>query len=153
MSLREEWPSLSPRERDARVAVALGGAVAWLGLTPENQQPYVVWPDGQSRPVQEYTSSWEHAGPLLDKLREEGWTGVLTAHLGYWLLRLSLDCTKRLEGGPCRWTPGAPGDPDWCYYCERLKTSFVAAKEEVQVSGEDGPSAIALAFCLSREAA
>jgi hypothetical protein len=27
-----------------------------------------------------------------------------------------------MEGGPHRWEPGAPGSPDWCYYCEKLKT-------------------------------
>lgn len=28
-------------------------------------------------------------------------------------------CPRRQEGGPCRWEPGPPGSPDWCYYCER----------------------------------
>lgn len=32
-------------------------------------------------------------------------------------------CPGRWEGGPCRWEPGAPGEPDWCYYCERTKPS------------------------------
>ena len=31
------------------------------------------------------------------------------------------ECPKRYEGGPHRWEPGAPGDPDWCYYCEALR--------------------------------
>lgn len=32
------------------------------------------------------------------------------------------ECDERREGGPHRRTPGAPGDPDWCYYCERLRS-------------------------------
>lgn len=28
------------------------------------------------------------------------------------------ECPERLEGGPHCWEPGAPGDPDWCWFCE-----------------------------------
>lgn len=38
------------------------------------------------------------------------------------------ECEARFEGGPCRWEPGAPGSPDWCYYCERERP-WVASGE------------------------
>jgi hypothetical protein len=64
MSLRDSWPVLSPRERDAKVAEALGLTVRWLGSGP--------WVnDNASHAVPPYSTSWEHAGGLLDRLREE----------------------------------------------------------------------------------
>jgi hypothetical protein len=47
--LREWWATASPRERDAKVAQALGWFMAG----------------------QPYSTSWEHAGPLLDALGSE----------------------------------------------------------------------------------
>ena len=60
-SLREEWKRLSPRERDARVAEALGES-----FKPDTEAlTYAEW-------LKPYSTSWEHAGQLLEKLRSEG---------------------------------------------------------------------------------
>lgn len=39
------------------------------------------------------------------------------------------ECPERLEDGPHRWEPGAPGTPDWCYYCEKDREPW-SDKEE-----------------------
>jgi hypothetical protein len=69
-----------------------------------------------------YTTSWQDAGPLLDKLREEGWELVLEFRLGAWVVR------------------------GWNTNLEAAVHEFVSGRHET------GPAAIALAFCLSREA-
>lgn len=50
----------------------------------------------------------------LDRLREENeFRRTRLIALG--------ECMVRLEGGPHVWEPGAPGEPDWCYYCEATR--------------------------------
>ena len=164
-SLRDLWPSLSPRERDAKVAEALGWKLVQSGnselrypIGPANTVPAgdreIPWAGVDLSTffapfISPYSTSWEHAGPLLDQLAADGWTIVLRSSPthGYDVMEATLEgrrfgcrseggpstialafclaressCTKRWEGGPCRWEPGAPGDPDWCYYCERLR--------------------------------
>lgn len=117
--LREQWPSLSPRERDAKVAEALGYKVLWFGLTPEHRVPAVVEASA-AWPVPLYCT-WEHAGPLLDRLREEGWDYKLICApqgLALTATRVTEEDLRRVDSG---WHTIAP-------------------------------EAIALAFCLSREA-
>lgn len=141
MSLRDEWPALSPRERDARVAEALGLHLwEWcsdpcrpgprslsihdLPVPPSASFRVVPWAtfraEEVNRTLYAYTTSWSLAGPLLDKLREEGWRATL------WMNRDGAGVALSRTGA-----------------AEAIDT-------DAQVSG---PSAIALAFCLSREAA
>lgn len=132
MSLREEWPKLSPRERDARVAEALGREVVKIWSAEAHAERFYVKPDPDATfipewgirhdPLPFYSTSWEHAGPLLDKLREEGWCVELRHYPA---------CAVDSEAVAIIYT--VKSDP------------YLVAR------GETLPSAIALAFSLSRE--
>lgn len=122
-SLREQWPSLSPRERDARVAESLGREVVWMEpfgafLVPEDVGGY-HWA------VPTYSTSWEHAGPLLYQLRSERWSVTLQVN----------DDPKY----GCRISLLLWGEDD---QLRQVSTGW--AKREP-------PEAIALAFCLAKE--
>jgi hypothetical protein len=100
--LRSLWPSLSSREKDARVAEVLGWRIRkiptldsewWDCHAPPPEPPAFrvtlrfdrertrliseVRPDGLLLP--HYSTSWEHAGPLLEALSAEGWGWTLCA--------------------------------------------------------------------------
>lgn len=131
MSLREEWPSLSPRERDARVGEALGLSL-WSSMI-QGTRFYLVlprapgpgwlledWSCERGRDVaglRRYSATWEHAGPLLDKLREDEWT---------------IDIQS---------------DRAWRVHLYHPQKDEIHTQSEGTACG-----AIALAFCLSREA-
>lgn len=147
--LRTLWPTLSAREKDARVAEALG-LVLWKRTYHTSTGPYVQqevypvehhplrvlhlvddplraevipWTDFASdqvagRSLADY-STWEHAGLLLDRLREEGWTPIEI------LLK---------EG-------------EWRVHLYAMKPY-----REAHAWSTSGPDAIALGFVLSRRA-
>jgi hypothetical protein len=125
--LRELWPTLSPRERDARVAEALGLKVVQFGLSPEHRVPAIVIDDARSLPVPRYSTSWEHAGPLLDRLAADGW-----------FPRLSPYHSQSLRG--LAWIVSGEGIFDG-----RVR------ELDSEIPCSSAPEAIALAFCLSRE--
>ena len=98
MGIREDWPQLSARERDAKVAEALGWTVVDLSSGAHRQidctdplgrpstslhfvdgdlhyEATTVHADG----LPYYSTSWEHAGQLLDRLADEGWFPSLEA--------------------------------------------------------------------------
>jgi len=134
-TLRQQWPTISPRERDARVAEALGFKLWQSGKgslgSPQRQTiatdspgsgwrhlPFSRrWEEDDPR-IPPYSTSWEHAGPLLDRLRSDGWCVRLEAAPLSVLLELSRP----------------PG--------------FVIGLES-----ETGPDAIALAFVLAHPGA
>ncbi len=154
MSLCEEWPTLSPRERDARVAQALGGILVErmygaLGTKDEIRVQMVLLPDPRrgrhkddercfrlgwteflsrkldSTTLRDYSTSWEHAGPLLDRLREEGWRIVLRADARGWDVMEA----HAPEGTEALSRP-------WDFECR----------------AETGPSLVSLLFCLAMDA-
>jgi hypothetical protein len=146
MSLREEWPTLSSRERDARVAKALGirpditweivtsggGATAFSRDSETAARAWLAEKHANGMLLTHRVEAWTHhpnsstwavAGPLLDKLREEGWAQI--------------DVRFRVDADIWR-----------CHIYSGADLSY----EEFHAQGV-GPSAIALAFCLSREVA
>lgn len=155
--LRRAWPTLSPRERDAKVAEALG----WEWLTDNRDLPILAPPGSRAEfgeRVPWYESArlhahppigWVLAGQLLEQLSEGWWMVTLKAYRDYWEASAMAECPKRWEGGPCRWEPGAPGESEWCYYCERLRIDAITP-EWVQTIDDCGPSAVAFLFCLTQ---
>jgi len=105
VSIREEWPNLSPRERDARAAKDLGfdlveRVYGQLGTRDETRIHMILEVDSRhprkdsercfrvpwddlgrlsldTTTLPGYSTEWTHAGSLLDKLREEGWRATL----------------------------------------------------------------------------
>lgn len=124
--LRAVWPTLSPRERDARVAQVLGHVLSDPGLFG-GAQFIRQEPDTEHEtclPIPPYSESWEHSGFLLERLREEGWAQI--------------DVRFSVDAGVWR-----------CH----IYSGAALGYHEFHVQGETAPSAIALAFCLSREIA
>ena len=92
--LRDWWINASPRERDAKVAEALGWRLygrprGWnpgLSIVPPEGAasvaldpfPWDRFDDAillrDSPALAAYSTSWEHAGGLVDLLQREGWT-------------------------------------------------------------------------------
>jgi hypothetical protein len=75
MSIRDEWTSLSPRERDAKVAEAMGWKHVPGSSSPDS--PLGGWYNragrfmGERRPA--FSTSLEHGGGMLERLRDDGW--------------------------------------------------------------------------------
>lgn len=144
--LRSWWATATPRQRDAKVAESLGLLLyEWVGrLVPHGRSQSVhekplsdrvalkpiPWSSFDARWINSslytYSTSWEHAGPLLDRLRTEGW-------------RIKIE-----EYPPgCSVTIYRPMDRD------DLGPAFFFG-EVNRVVGATYPEAIALAFCIAR---
>jgi hypothetical protein len=127
--LRTWWSSASPRERDAKVAEALGwfmvgpreelnGAV-WGKEPAQDSKKWAVWKE-----VEHYTTSWEHAGPLLSRLTVDGWE--------YVALGIFDDGSGRIE--------------------LRQQADSKNPDIHVELERRELPEVVALAFCLAKEA-
>lgn len=154
--LRSTWSSLSPREKDARVAEALGHTL-WRVLNPvtldawqEERSPewrrvfptdwptkQLPWSEFDPRMLSEaddlmpYSTSWEHAGPLLDRLAADGFFPELYAY--------QRDSQAEFRVAYC---------VRWVQHSRRLARGVTHDTEAPQPSA---PEAISLAFVLSRE--
>ena len=119
--LVETWPTLTPRQRDARVAEALGWKHRPGSECPENALGGWYWPSGEyfgpSRP--QFSGTWMWAGPLLDRLGELGW---------------QTDLHRRPDG--------------WRLHAFRPAEE---GEDYFNCMAQVGPSVIALALCFARQ--
>jgi hypothetical protein len=82
-------------------------------------------------------TTWDENGLVVERRQPTEIELDLLEELTHYRQKfLTAACPDRLEIGPHRWTPGAPGSPDWCYFCEKERSVLHAPEPDASVAGE-----------------